>query len=238
MTMDLALWCQSRMEEGGIVPPHSVLAPGTTLELLLSRALPFAQVQGIVAVRMMMTSRKLTNQKGDIDEGRFGRLFDPSCPRHSLRSLPFGPTRGGPWMQRLQPEMVEASQHDAVNGVALTVRNSHLINPRLPLHGRAAHDCRERYLAKEWFGSNRVGQERLQLPVATTTETNPKKNANDDCMRLCDQRPKRNRRLRHALPLRTNPGPTQKKIIFNLTALSGKVRPTAALSSAGQLVAF
>jgi len=38
---------------------------------------------------------------------------------------------------------------------------------------------------------------------------------------------KRNRRLRHALPLRTNPEPTQKKIIFNLTALSGKVRPTA-----------
>jgi hypothetical protein len=78
-------------------------------------------------------------------------------------------------MQRLQPEMVEASQHDAVNGVALTVRNSHLINPRLPLHGRAAHAWRERYLAKEWFGSNRVGQERLQLPVATTTETNLKK---------------------------------------------------------------
>ena len=116
------------MEEGGIAPPHSVLAPGTTLELLLSRALPFAQVQGIVAVRMMMTSWKLSNKKGDIDEGRCGRLFDPSCPRHSLRSLPFGPTRGGPWMWRLPPEMVEASQHDAVIGVALTVRNSHLIN--------------------------------------------------------------------------------------------------------------
>jgi hypothetical protein len=35
-TMDLALWCQSRMEEGGIVPPHSVLAPGTALGLLPS----------------------------------------------------------------------------------------------------------------------------------------------------------------------------------------------------------
>ncbi len=113
-------------------------------------------------------------------------------------------------MQRLPPEMVEASQHDAVNGVALTVRNSHLINPRLPLHGRAAHAWRERYLAKEWLGSNRVGQERLQLPVATTTKTNLKKNTNDDCMRLCDQRPNKNRRLRHALPLRTNPGPTPK----------------------------
>lgn len=31
---DLALWCQSRMAEGGIVPPHSVLAPGTALGLL------------------------------------------------------------------------------------------------------------------------------------------------------------------------------------------------------------
>jgi hypothetical protein len=28
---DLALCCQSRMEEGGIVPPHSVLAPETAL---------------------------------------------------------------------------------------------------------------------------------------------------------------------------------------------------------------
>jgi hypothetical protein len=123
---DLSLGCQSRMQEGGIVPPHSVLAPGTTLELLLSRALPFAQVQGIVAVRMMIF-RKLT-KKGDIVAGRFGRLFDPSCRRHSLRSLPFGPTRGGPWMQRLRPEMVVASQHDALIGVALTVRNSHQIN--------------------------------------------------------------------------------------------------------------
>ena len=31
---DLSPWCQSRMEEGGIVPPHSVLAPGTALGLL------------------------------------------------------------------------------------------------------------------------------------------------------------------------------------------------------------
>lgn len=32
--MDLALCCQSRMVEGGIVPPHSVLAPGTALGFL------------------------------------------------------------------------------------------------------------------------------------------------------------------------------------------------------------
>src|SRR3954454_2161577 len=46
---DLALGCQSRMEEGGIVPPHSVLAPGTALGLLPSRALPSAQVNCMVA---------------------------------------------------------------------------------------------------------------------------------------------------------------------------------------------
>jgi len=36
------------MAEGGIVPPHSVLAPGTALGLLLSRALPSAQAKGIL----------------------------------------------------------------------------------------------------------------------------------------------------------------------------------------------
>jgi len=46
---DLALWCQSRMAEGGIVPPHSVLAPGTALRLLRSRALPSAQANCMVA---------------------------------------------------------------------------------------------------------------------------------------------------------------------------------------------
>src|SRR5687768_1576313 len=46
---DLAPWCQSRMEEGGVVPPPSVLAPGTALGLLRSRALPSAQAKGIVA---------------------------------------------------------------------------------------------------------------------------------------------------------------------------------------------
>jgi hypothetical protein len=46
------------------------------------------------------------------------------------RSLPSGPTRGGPWMWRL--EAIQASSHDAVDGVAPTVRNSHQTNPRLP----------------------------------------------------------------------------------------------------------
>src|SRR5262249_37327591 len=46
---DLALGCQSRMEEGGLVPPHAVLAPGSALGLLRSRALPSAQVEESVA---------------------------------------------------------------------------------------------------------------------------------------------------------------------------------------------
>ena len=46
---DLALGCQSRMAEGGLVPPHSVLAPGTALGLLPSRALSSAQAACMVA---------------------------------------------------------------------------------------------------------------------------------------------------------------------------------------------
>jgi hypothetical protein len=46
------------MEEGGIVPPHSVLAPGTALGLLPSRALSSAQVKGILTVQKLMFYRK------------------------------------------------------------------------------------------------------------------------------------------------------------------------------------
>lgn len=41
---DLALGCQSRMAEGGIVPPHSVLAPESALGSVRTVALPSAQV--------------------------------------------------------------------------------------------------------------------------------------------------------------------------------------------------
>jgi hypothetical protein len=44
MTVDLALRCQPRMAEGGILPPHSVLAPGSTLRSVPTVALPFARV--------------------------------------------------------------------------------------------------------------------------------------------------------------------------------------------------
>jgi|HubBroStandDraft_5_1064220.scaffolds.fasta_scaffold243809_1 hypothetical protein len=59
-SVDLSLCCQSRMGEGGIVPPHSVLAPGTALELLRSSALPSAQVNGIVGVWKSARNKKET----------------------------------------------------------------------------------------------------------------------------------------------------------------------------------
>jgi hypothetical protein len=59
---DLALWCQSRMEEGGLVPPHSVLAPGTALGLLRSRALSSAQAKGIVVVEKGRSHREQSRE--------------------------------------------------------------------------------------------------------------------------------------------------------------------------------
>src|SRR5262245_14334418 len=60
---DLALGCQSRMAEGGLVPPHWVLAPGTALGLLPSRALPSAQVNGIVARDSILPNRTKTKRR-------------------------------------------------------------------------------------------------------------------------------------------------------------------------------
>jgi hypothetical protein len=44
-------------EEGGILPPHSVLAPGTALGLLPSIALPSARVSVIVAAEALLGNR-------------------------------------------------------------------------------------------------------------------------------------------------------------------------------------
>ncbi len=60
---DLALLCQSRMAEGGLLPPHSVLAPGTALGLLPSRALSSAQAKGIIVTMKVLVYR--TEQRGD-----------------------------------------------------------------------------------------------------------------------------------------------------------------------------
>jgi hypothetical protein len=63
--------------------------------------------------------------------------------------------------------------------------------------GRAAHDYRERYLAKECVGSNRVRHERSQLPAATTTETNPAMSDTDNGLRL-NRAPKSGKTGNHA----------------------------------------
>src|SRR5262249_30740335 len=74
---DLALWCQSRMEEGGIVPPHSGLAPGTALGLLPSRALSSAQANCMVA-QGQRTLELHRGKKGGRTNHDSTRLFDPS----------------------------------------------------------------------------------------------------------------------------------------------------------------
>jgi hypothetical protein len=51
-------------------------------------------------------------------------------PPGDSRSLPYGSTRGGPWMWPLKRQT--SQPHDALDGVAPTVRNSHQTNPRLP----------------------------------------------------------------------------------------------------------
>ena len=166
----MALWCQSRMEEGGIVPPHSVLAPGAALRLLRSRALPSAQVGGIVgapkgAVELDRTERRK-------EEPSFGPVVRSELPCGNSRSLPWGPTESVLGCGAFVSDDGNPPARRCVwSGPA--GRNSHQIRPHLPgsLPGRAAHDSRERYLAKECVGSNRVSKERWQLPVATPTET-------------------------------------------------------------------
>lgn len=78
--------------------------------------------------------RGLTNsfvkQTGDTNNSDSSAVVRSELPPGNSRSLPYGPTRGGPWMWRL--EAIQASSHDAVDGVAPTVRNSHQTNPRLP----------------------------------------------------------------------------------------------------------
>jgi hypothetical protein len=84
---DLALWCQSRREKGGIVP-SPFLAPGTALELLPSRALPSAQVPGIVA-RPEIDRLAETNPE-ETAGTRIRPVVRSELPRGNLRSLPLG----------------------------------------------------------------------------------------------------------------------------------------------------
>src|SRR5215831_2028180 len=65
------------MAEGGLVPPHSVLAPGSALRLLRSRALSSAQVRGIVGAPKGLSNG--TEQRGEKRSQASARLFDRSC---------------------------------------------------------------------------------------------------------------------------------------------------------------
>ncbi len=94
-------------------------------------------------------------------------------------------------------------QHDAVYGVALAARNSHQINPHLPwpLPGRAAHEYRERYLAKECVGSNRLLTRTIATSRGDDNRDEFKNVRSRNGARFIDQEQK-NRRLRRAQPLR------------------------------------
>jgi hypothetical protein len=111
------------------VPPHSVLAPGTALRLLRSRALSSAQAIGIVRAgpcwRMGQNREEMEGT-----EGRSGcsirvaswQLEIPPVWAYSRCDLDAAAwASNGP-----------GQQHDALGGVALTVRNSHQIRPHRP----------------------------------------------------------------------------------------------------------
>src|SRR4051795_6244256 len=55
-------------------------------------------------------------------------------------------------MRPLRPAMVEAGRHDALNGVALTARNSHRIHPRLPGPTRRSRSRHAWAVAREGMG--------------------------------------------------------------------------------------
>src|SRR5262249_47118927 len=54
--VDLAHWCQSRMDEGGFLPPHSVLATGSALGSVPTVALSSARFRDVVEVRLQVST--------------------------------------------------------------------------------------------------------------------------------------------------------------------------------------
>ena len=110
------------MAEGGLVPPHSVLAPGTALRLLLSRALPSAQANRIVAKGQR--TLELHQDKKETER----TTIRPGCSIRVAWQLEIPPVRANSNVSldaAAPPETVVARSHGAVNGVARTVRNSH-----------------------------------------------------------------------------------------------------------------
>jgi hypothetical protein len=127
---------------------------------------------GSAASKPGASPRIAPKAEGGLTNCDSARLFDPSCRRAARDPSRRGQLEGDRGCGRAHPCGCRRGWHDALNGVALTARNSHRIHPRPPgCPGGAAHGSRGRYLAKEWVGSNRLRQERLQLPAATTTES-------------------------------------------------------------------
>jgi hypothetical protein len=151
------------------------------------------------------------------EEARFGPVVRSGLPCGNPRSLPFGPTRVGPWMRRLGPAMVQARQHVALDGVARAVRNSHQTSPHPPgpRAGRAARGNRERHLAKECVGSDRVRKERSRLPEAKRRQPRrtPTKRPRERRRIPCDQRTTRG----PTYAQRYGYAPTQRKTVSRLT---------------------
>lgn len=142
------------------MPPHSVWPLGRRSSCFSAALYPPPRSPCIVTQKMKPTASAAGRRHRRNDVRPVVRSELP-C---NLRSLPFGPTRMCPWMRRLGPAMAQAKPHENLNGVTLTARNSHQINPHLPLRGRAAHDFRERRLAKECVGSNRLAKNDCNFP--------------------------------------------------------------------------
>ena len=110
------------MAEGGLVPPHSVLAPGTALGLLLSRALPSAQAEGIVVAAKGWC---MGQNREEIE----GTTLRPGCSiRAALRRLeipPVGANSRCGLDAAARARKGPCQRHDALVGVARTARNSH-----------------------------------------------------------------------------------------------------------------
>ena len=134
--------------------------------MLPSRALSSAQAESIVVRCSRPEEDVLRNDGGNQQQRKIRqRLFDPSGYRVARDPSRRSQLEARPWMRRLRSKAtVSAGQHEHLNGVALTARNSHQINQRLPQPGRAAHRHGEWYLAKECVGSNR----RLTRTIATS----------------------------------------------------------------------
>jgi hypothetical protein len=182
---DLALGCPSRRAAGGLVPPPSVLAPGTALGLLRRRALPSAQVRGIVVAPKWLSHR--TKQRGvmrsdDSAGGSIGVAFG------QLELPPVGANSSWDRDAVAWASDGRGQPPDALDGGARTARNSPEINPPLPCamsrqsyarlacvvpcEGRWGEQSRrQRTIAASRSGATTTGPETESEPTVRTQES-------------------------------------------------------------------